>query len=61
MNQALPRHRRLAPPERQRAMFEASWYSTPMARRSSGVRPDGVKWKMNSWQSFRKRGLLIGL
>ena len=47
--------------ERQRAMFDASWYSTPMLRRSSGVRPEGVKWKMNSWQSFRKRGLLIGL
>ena len=25
------------------------------------VEPPGVKWKMNSWQSCRKRGLLIGL
>ena len=41
--------------------FDASWYGTPMARRSSGVVPLGVKWKMNSWQSLTKRSLLIGL
>ena len=32
-----------------------------MAVRSSGTAPDGVKWKMNSWQSFTNLGLLIGL
>jgi hypothetical protein len=61
MNQALPRQRRLTPPVRHRAMFEASWYSTPIPRRSTGVRPVGVKWNTNSWQSFTNRGLLIGL
>ena len=35
--------------------------STPIARRSSGVRPSGVKWKTNSWQSLTNRSLLIGL
>jgi len=40
---------------RQRVMFEGSWYGTPMALRSSGVRPVGVKWTMNSWQSLRYR------
>src|SRR4051794_17021401 len=38
MNQVLPRQRRLAPPARQRATFDASWDFTPMARRAGGER-----------------------
>ena len=48
-------------PACQRVTFDWSWYATPSARRSSGVRPEGEKWKMNSWQSLTNLGLLIGL
>ena len=41
MNQVLPRQRRLPRAAAQRATFDASWYFTPIARRSSGVRPPG--------------------
>ncbi|MGC4082760.1 MAG: hypothetical protein QM736_11765 [Vicinamibacterales bacterium] len=61
MNQVLPRQRTPSAPVRQRAMFDWSWYGTPSASRSSRVVPSCVKWKMNSWQSFRYRSLLIGL
>jgi hypothetical protein len=61
MNQVLPRQRRPLPAVFHRVTFDASWYGTPIARRASEVVPCGVKWKMNSWQSFRYRGLLIGL
>jgi hypothetical protein len=61
MNHALPRQRVPLPALCQRVAFDASWYGTPSARRSSGVRPPGVKWKTYSWQSLTKRSLLIGL
>jgi len=62
MNQVLPRHLRSLPRVcDQRAMLVLSWYGTPMASRSSSTRPLFVRWKMYSWQSFRKRGELIGL
>ena len=38
-NQAFPRQRRPPRAPRQRVTFDWSWYGTPSAKRSSGVRP----------------------
>jgi len=61
-NHVLPRQRRSLPRVcAQRAMLVLSWYGTPRASRSISTRPDFVKWKIYSWQSFRNRFELIGL
>ena len=40
------------------SLTNATIYPADLAER---LTKSGVKWKMNSWQSFRNRSLLIGL
>src|SRR5882724_11165271 len=62
MNQLFPRHLTSSPLVcAHRPIFDLSAYGTPKLKRSNGVLPFLVRWKMNSWQSLTKCRELIGL